>query len=72
VAITPAANADRMEKICSMAYCSRVQSPQGSRGTDSNISLFKAILQQTMKIRYKNTTKNYYLVGRSFALHIYG
>jgi len=32
--IIPAANVDRMEKICSMGYCSRVQSPQGSRGTD--------------------------------------
>jgi hypothetical protein len=41
VAMIPAANADRMEKICSMGYCSRVQSPQGSRGTDSNLSLFK-------------------------------
>jgi len=34
MAITPAANADRMEKICSMGYCSRVETPQGSRGTD--------------------------------------
>jgi len=34
MAIIPAAKTDRMEKICSMGYCSRVQSPQGSRGTD--------------------------------------
>ena len=34
MAIIPAVNADRMEKIGSMGYCSRVQSPQGSWGTD--------------------------------------
>jgi hypothetical protein len=34
MAIIPAANADRMEKICSMGNFLCVQSPQGSRGTD--------------------------------------